>query len=250
MQSRALPAKGLSRFLPKRSTAVSRDASATSKRNRWAFGIASVLTLAGSYFGLIKPENARLQEKRAQAEQAEATVAQLRSQLAHLKDLERQAADLQAQAVRLDEALPVETHLAKFILQIQDAANQAKLDWVSANPSPPAASGSAPGLMESSVTMTALGSYAAVQDFLARLENLARAVKISSVNLTREGEAVPGADSKLSLSINLKMFVAPTAPPLPSEQSPAPPAAADPAPSSAAPASAILAAPLSPARTG
>lgn len=230
----ALPARGLGRLIPGRSKAATRDAAATTKRNRIAFGLASVLTLAASYFGIIKPENTRLQETRAQAEQAEATVTQLRAQLAHLQDLEKRAVQLGEQAVRLDEALPVETHLAKFILQVQEASNQAKLDWVSATPSPPVASGAAPGLMEASVIMTASGNYAAIQDLLSRLENLQRAVKIGSISLSAEGESTGGPNAKLNASINLKMFVAPSLPPLPPAEAAAPPPAV-PAPAPDAP---------------
>lgn len=218
-----------------------RDPASTAKRNRIVFGAASILTLAGSFFGVIKPEKTKLEETRALAEQQEATVVQLRGQLAHLRNLESKAGELTQQAVRLNEALPVETHLARFILQVQDASNQAKLDWVSATPSPPVPSGASPGLLESSVAMTASGTYSAVQDFLARLESLQRAVKIGSVNISLMGEAGASADSRLNATIDLKMFVAPSAPPLPSE-APPPPASAAPAPDDPPPASAAPAA--------
>lgn len=236
MQNPAIPARGPGRLFRGRSRALPRDAAATTKRNRWIFGLASLLALVGSYFGIIKPETQRLQEARGQAEEAERQVAELTRQLAHLRDLERRSAELGDQAIRLNEALPVETHLARFILQVQEASIQAKMDWVSASPTPPVASGAAPGLMESSIAMSASGTYASVQDFLGRLENLQRAVKIGSVNLSLAGESVQDPNAKLNMTLNMKMFVAPTSPPLPSE--PIPPGGAPaPARASAAPAS-------------
>jgi len=210
------------------------DAAAQVKRHRMIFGAAVVITLVGSFLGIFRAQKAQIDQTRAQAMTAEAMVASLNAELAHLRVLEKGAPALREQARVMDEALPNQTDLAKYILQVQDVSNKAGLDWISTNPTPPVASpGSSTGLQEVGMTMGAEGNYFAVQDFIGRLENLDRAVKISSVSITAKADPnKPGGAPKLTADLVLKMFVAGAQAPVPPVTPPAP-AASTPVPAPA-----------------
>ncbi|MGI8426939.1 MAG: type 4a pilus biogenesis protein PilO [Actinomycetota bacterium] len=227
------PAVGASGGRWSRRPAAQMDAAAQVKRHRLIFGAAVVITLLGSFFGIFRSQKAQIDETRVQAEAAEALVVALNAELAHLRVLEKGATELREQARVMAEALPNQTDLAKYILQVQDVATKSGLDWISTNPTPPVPSiGSSTGLQEVLIAMGAEGDYFAVQRFISSLETLDRAVKIASVGITSKTDpSKPGGAPKLTADLDLKMFVAGAQVP-----APAVPPGAQPAPSNPVPA--------------
>jgi len=181
-------------------------------RAKIGFAVLAIVTLGVATFGLLRPEAARIKDAKAQTVTAEALSVQLRAQLKHLEALKQNAPALTEQAKKFDQALPAQVELASFILQVQHASDMAHLDWLSTNPTPPvAAAGDPPGVMEAPTAMTAEGSYPAIQDFVARLEGLDRALKITAIDLSGKSDGTTGP-AKLSAKLMVKMFVASAAP--------------------------------------
>jgi Tfp pilus assembly protein PilO len=156
---------------------------------------------------------------------------------------------LRADLARFSDALPPDPRVPDFILQVQDAANAAGIDFLTITPSLPTAAagtalatapatgtagatatpapttGSAPapatpgaGLKEISVAMTTTGQFFEVEDFINRLEHLARALKIEDFSLSITNDTSGG--SALSVSLKLKMFTMTAAAPVPAPAAP------------------------------
>lgn len=186
------------------------------RRNVVLFALA-VVALALAFFFLVwRPQSTRISETEEQAIAAEQQRDQLRLEIARLKDLRDRAPELRQQVAKLDTALPSDPQLAAFILQVQDAANASGIDWLSVSPSPPAAAAQAGAAAEAAaevlvvnVGMNVTGGYFQVQDFIVRIENLARAVRTDNLTLGGGPRGLP----HLSATFTMRMFVA--APPAP-----------------------------------
>lgn len=184
--------------------------------------LASLLVGAASFFFVFRPQSEKIEQTRLLADETEAKARSLKIELQRLRELQKNAPKLREEAAKLDAAMPNDPQLAQFILQVQEAATASGIDWLSVNPTPPAAaSPPQPGVLEVNITMAVEGGYFQVQDFLVRLETLSRAVRIQNLNLTATDEQVGGGSPKLSSALTVKMFV--------SSAAQAPPPAAAPA---------------------
>lgn len=174
-----------------------------------------LILIAVAYFFLVfQPQGRNIEEARIAAEDMERREQELTLELRRLESLRDNAPELQAKLQKLDAAIPTnDPQLAQFILLVEEAANTSGIEWLSIAPSPPAAAAGVPEALEVTISMNVTGGYFQVQDFLVRLENLSRAVKISSISLSPE--EVP----TLTVGMQMKMF-------LTSAPQPAAPAAA------------------------
>lgn len=176
------------------------------RRNLIIF-ILTVVLLSVVYFFLVwRPQSGRISETKEQAEATEQEIEQAKLEIARLKALRDRAPELRQQAAKLDAALPGDPQLAQFILMVQDTANASGIDWLSISPSPPAA-GQAPAppdVLIVNISMSVTGGYFQVQDFLVRIENLTRAVRIDSMSLGAGPKGLP----HLAAGLSMKMFVA------------------------------------------
>lgn len=188
--------------------------------------IATVVVAAVWFLVSYHPTQHKVAQVRAEVTSVRTQVAGLEAQLKHLQDLQRNEAKLRAKLSRFATALPSDPRLPQFILSVQDAANKAHVDFISVTPALPSAStggaaapstgtpaGTAPaspGLQEITVSLTTTGSYFTVQNFIYRLENLDRAIRVDTFNVSAGG-AAPGAAiggaQKLSVSLSFRMFV-------------------------------------------
>lgn len=177
------------------------------RRRVLIFVLVLIVVLIGYYFLAFSPQSDRIELARTDADAAEAQVQKLKIELARRQELQARAPELREQAKTLDDAMPNDPQLAQFILQVQDSANTSGIEWLSVNPTPPAAG--AAGFNVVALTMNVEGGYFQVQDFLVRLETLSRAVKIDALNLAPGGTAAQGRGSpKLSAALTMKLFVA------------------------------------------
>jgi type IV pilus assembly protein PilO len=204
--------------------------------------VATVVVAAGWFLTAYRPTEHHVTQLHSQVATEKQQVASLEAQLAHLQALQRNAPKLQAQLSHLATALPTDPGLPQFILQLQDAANKAGVDFLSVTPSLPAAStagtpaGSAPaaaagtpttnaasGLKQISVAITTTGKYFTLENFIYRLEHLNRALRIDTFSISGGSGATAGsgttttssgsptvAPGSLSVSLNMRMFMSPT----------------------------------------
>lgn len=165
--------------------------------------VLAVVAVTAAYFLLIfRPQSNRIQEATEQADSQEQSVSQLELELNRLLALQKDAPALREQAAKFESAMPTDPRLADFILQIQESANASGIDWLSVSPTPPVA-GTVAGVSNISLQMAVNGGYFQMQDFIVRLENLKRAVRVSTINLG----AGPGGLPNLTATFGMQMFV-------------------------------------------
>lgn len=161
------------------------------------------------FFFVFSPQTEKIDAAKADVQAAQDNVQRLRLELSRLQALQQDAPRLREEAAKLDAAVPNDPQLAAFILQVQEAANASGIEWLSVTPAPPAAANPAQqGVQEVNVSMSVEGGYFQVQDFLVRIENLTRAVKVGTVSLASQGEGT--GSPTLSASLTMKMFVSST----------------------------------------
>ena len=182
-----------------------------------AFGAA--LALLGLWFVLLwGPQGGRLDEAQEREAAADQINSELELRVARLEAAQEGAPARMAELEELRRAVPDEPELAQFILDANQAASDAGVDFLSISPTPPALGvGGLPPVITLAINVT--GGYFAVLDYLERVDDLPRIVVIDSITLTPSGD---GAQPELSVSITGRMF-ANAAPQLAPDPSLAPP---------------------------
>jgi Tfp pilus assembly protein PilO len=170
-----------------------------------AAGVA-VLVVIVWYVALYSPKNSDLSKAHDDLQAAQAQRGNLQTQLSNLRDLEANRAKQQAALQKLNAAVPTTPDLAGFILQANDIATQAGVDWLQVSPSlPTAPQGGGPTTIN--LTMQLQGGFFQVYDYLNRLEDLQRLVVVDTVNLSTTGDTTQNpSDPTLSMGITARMF--------------------------------------------
>lgn len=212
------------------------------------------------YAAAFKPSRTKLGEVRADVKRTQDEVAALTQKLQHLQQLKANEEELRKEFAKLKNALPVEPAVSDFILDVQDAADQAGISFLTISPSLPTATASAPASAAASsaasepagaspkpseaesaaeiattpttatpaargisVSLTADGSFFTIEEFVAKLEKLERALRVNTFSLSggggdtaATGAAAPAAglsgSPKVSLSITLQIFMGDSSP--------------------------------------
>lgn len=236
-----------------------------SKINQWvALGVLAVLAvMAGGWFLLVAPSRSEAEALRVQADEQAVANDRVRTQL---QVLQAQADALPEQRARLAEVaarIPETPQLPALIRALTDAAEDGDVEFVSLVPGTPtplaapapiavtgseeeaatpaapptttatAASSTAGSLHAIPVTLNVVGGYYQVERYVAALEDLPRALRITGLTLApgsnpvaapQAGETVDDGRS-LAAVITGTVFLAPGQAPLPTGTKPAPAAA-------------------------
>ena len=184
-------------------------------------GAAALVVLLAWYFLLWSPRSDDIAEARDRKDAAESEAQQLQSEIERLRAAQRDEPLRRAQLETLRIAVPDDPNLAQFILDTNDAATKAGIDFISIAPSPPAAATAAaattatttptsgasatPGAgatppAEIKVSLQVQGGYFQVLDFVNRLNDLPRLVVIDSVTVSAD------AAGRLSTALQARMF--------------------------------------------
>ena len=179
-----------------------------SVRARMIFtAVASVLVLVAFFFLFIKPRQSELGKVREEVEQEEARTVSLRSELRRLQALQENAPELEAELARFRELVPRNHEVPNFIFLVQEAADEAGVDFVNITPELPKTPPEGAPVAEVRATIGAGGGYFSVQDFLRRLYDLDRALRVDSVTMAGEEEET-GATT-LTLDMVSRIFFEP-----------------------------------------
>jgi Tfp pilus assembly protein PilO len=187
-----------------------------------AGAVGAVVLILLWYFLLFAPTSSDLSSTRDEVSEVDSQNQELQNTIRRLKELSRNSVEQQAQLRTLRAAIPSPPDLGEFILQANEIASAAGIDWLSIAPNPPVASGGAGPTSTISLTIQVDGQFSAVLDYLNRLEDLERLVVVDSINVTTGGgadgasqgagstgsqgtQSVTGAPS-LSVSITGRMF--------------------------------------------
>jgi Tfp pilus assembly protein PilO len=195
--------------------------------------VAATLALVALWFVFLwGPQGGRLDDANERSSSAEQENQELELRLARLQAAQEHALDLTADVEQLRRAVPDTPELAEFILDANQAASDAGVDFLSVSPGEPTANdASLPPVIPLNINVT--GSYFSVLDYLEQLSSLPRVVVIDSMSLTPIGSATTD-DSELTVALTGRMFskTAPklTPPPVPSATTTVttPPATAEP----------------------
>lgn len=176
--------------------------------------LAAAIVLLVLWFLLLwGPQGGRLDDARERQDAAEAQNQSLELRLARLQAAQTQAPELMADLDRLRRAVPDDPQLAEFILDANDAASEAGVDFLSISPGAPTVGGALPPVITLNISVS--GEYFSVLDYLDRLDDLPRIVVIDSLTLTPGDEGGgAAAGPELSVAIVGRMF-ATSAPQLP-----------------------------------
>jgi len=164
-----------------------------------------VVLLAASFFLLVRPRKAELAkvQETVVAEQAETTV--LQTELTRLEGLQDRAPQLQVALDQISKLVPENDEVSNFVFQVQDAADKSGLDFVDITPELPKPPPEGAQLAEVRATIGAKGDYFAIQDFIRRITEMDRAVRIDGLTMTGEEDSESG-ESSITLSATARIF--------------------------------------------
>ena len=179
-------------------------------------------------------ESAALNDKIAQAEmdlQSARTLVQRR------QAAKAEAAANQVELMKLANRVPDSPQLPTVIIQLQDAANAAGLEFAqispqSVEPGEEVAAGEVPAFSKVAISVVLRGSWADVIEFTRKLDAMERAIRITASNFANVPESEE-QDRYVEANITLEVYVMSAAPmtggsAATSSQSTSPPAGATP----------------------
>lgn len=177
-----------------------------SGRTRLLVTIAAALAVVVVfYMFFVRSRQGELGELRAQVEAEEAKTVQLRATLTRLRALQAQAPKLEAELAEIRELVPEKNQVPNFIFASQEAANEAGVELNVLTPELPKTPPEGAQLAEIRLQMAARGGYFAIQDFMRRLVDLDRALRIDIVTMSSDIGAV-STDTIVSLDITARIF--------------------------------------------
>lgn len=201
--------------------------------------LAALALLAGGWFLLIAPERSEAAALREQGEVQLATNAQQRTQLEVLRNKAKALPDKERELAEVATKIPTDPRLPALLRALSAAGRSAGVQVQTVTPgapapvtapadaaAPPAAGATAGALSAIPLSIQVAGGFAEVEQFVAELEELPRALRITGLNVAPGGDTAGGAavaqGRSLSSTITGSVFLAPAAP--------APEAAAAPVP--------------------
>lgn len=230
----------------------------TARRTMMIAGAAALAVAVLWYLALWSPRKAELDDAREQREASESERQELAARVSRLRAAQKDEPMKRARLETLRTTIPDDPNLAAFILDTNDAAAKAGIEWISVAPSEPTAGQASTASVASAPATTTAGDgtgaattaanrfpaeiglqlqiqggYFQILDFLNRLNEMPRLVVTDGLNISSDDKA------KLQVSLKGRMFVR-TVPPgfgnVPAPVAPVPAAGATtttPAPASA-----------------
>ena len=172
-------------------------------RRLLAFGIGAAALLLAVWFLLLwSPQGNKLDDAKKRTAAAETKSSELELRLSRLQAAQKDAPELMATSQELRRAVPATPDLAQFILDANDAASAAGVDFLSITPTPPSPTTTG-GPTEIKLGINVTGSYSEVINYLDRLDDLPRVVVIDTLGLTPGATGTPDG---LTVSISARMF--------------------------------------------
>ncbi|MDP8973050.1 MAG: type 4a pilus biogenesis protein PilO [Actinomycetota bacterium] len=164
-------------------------------RNILILGILILVVLAVAYYFLLfSPLRQDYLAKYDERTRREAQKQQLEQTAAQLENIRRNAADIERQILELSKRIPEQAELPTLVVQIEEVAEAAEVTQFSIEPGAPEAPPGGGNFSRIPITMTFVGRYEQMQDFLLRVRNLARLVTVNEVTYCRSPEPISDAN--------------------------------------------------------
>jgi len=178
-----------------------------SPRNRLILTIALVVVVALALAGfLIYPQFGKLADLDKQIAQAQSQIDQAKVLLEQRQAVKGRAAQTDAELLRLSNELPESPELASFIIELQDTANEAGVEFMTLTPDTPAQN---TGYSSIKMKMDISGGWADTIDFLHRVSELTRQVRVvgyAAVPYTEQNTESSDTAQKVQLSVDLEVY--------------------------------------------
>lgn len=158
---------------------------------------ALLLIVLAWYFLLWSPRSRALTQAQDRTNAALAQQEQLKTQIQRLRAAQRQEPLKRARLETLRTAIPDDPAIGQLILDVNNAANQSGIEFLSIAPAVPAS-----GTIRLSISIN--GGYFQVLDFINRLNALTRVIVVDGVTLA------PGGGGRMSSAITGRTFTAGT----------------------------------------
>ena len=187
-----------------------------SARARFILAIVAVVVVCAAFFFLaVRSKQQELKRVNEEIASEENRTIQLTTELQRLRDLQEQAPELQAELAEIRQFVPQRDDVANFIFLVNAAADQAGVDFVEISPELPKPPPEGAPLAEVRMTIAGEGGYFALQDFVRRLYDLDRALRIDGFTMTAQETPVTnvGGGFRINMTMTARMFYElPTAP--------------------------------------
>ncbi|MCL4499100.1 MAG: type 4a pilus biogenesis protein PilO [Actinobacteria bacterium] len=182
-----------------------------------AFAVLLVSALALFYYFAWKPQSTELETINNQRQQEEQKIQSARATLARLEAVKNEAPRIEAKIIKIGRKMPKEPQLPELIVHIQNMANDAGVDVATLQPREPT---SLSGYSQMDITLSIEGTYMQIDDFLYRIENSPRAMRVNDFSIS--GSAHPKLKSGLTISTFIlnEGAPAPAVPPVAPQGSP------------------------------
>jgi Tfp pilus assembly protein PilO len=168
-----------------------------------AVAVGLVFALLLTYFFLVSPRRKEVNSVKAQVAGARSTGAGLQLELERLQALQENQGALEAELAQILELVPRKNQVPGFMIQVRAAADEAGVDFVEIKPELPKQPPEGAALAQVRVAISSSGSYFSVQDFLRRLYELDRAVRIDLVAMTGSQDE---GETTIDLDITARIF--------------------------------------------
>ena len=176
-----------------------------SPRTRLILAVLGAVVVAGLvFFFLIRPRQTELAEIKEEIATEQARTQQLQAELTRLEELRENAPKLLAELAEIREFVPPNHQVPNFIFLVQAAANASGVDFLQITPTLPEPPLEGAAVAQVRITLGASGGYFAVQDFIRRLYNLDRAVRLDHLSLNPLDETV--LPVKLTMTGDARIF--------------------------------------------
>ena len=166
--------------------------------------VAGVLLCVAVYFLLVRSRQGELTTLNESIATENGRTAQLQAELDRLKDLQRRAPDLQLELDRFRDFVPATHEVPNIIYLIDEASEASGIDFHNISTELPKAPPEGAPLAEVRMTIGARGGYFAIQDFIRRLYDMDRALRVD--NLTMSGSQEIGGGTTIDAQIIARVF--------------------------------------------
>src|SRR6267142_3624071 len=156
-----------------------------------------VAILAGAYFLLLSPLQARIAELVQKRTQVTTEVNQVRAQVAEIERYRREIAELEKRLALLKDRLPSEKETPTLYRAVSAAAEQSGLGVALFQPKPAVPKDV---VSEIPITISAQGSYHQLAKFFERVAGLPRVVNVNDFKLTGLGKSKDSMKADLTLA--------------------------------------------------
>jgi Tfp pilus assembly protein PilO len=165
--------------------------------------VAGALLCLAVYFLLVRGRQGELDTINENVAAETSRTAQLQVELERLQDLQRRAPELQAELDKFRGLVPANHEIANLMLMIDEAAKESGVTFADIVPELPKSPPEGAALAEVRMVIGSSGGYFALQDFVRRLYDLDRALRIDNIAMTGSEDET---GSTIDLQVTARVF--------------------------------------------